>query len=203
MKKVIFNLSNKIILDLCGGTGAWSKPYRDAGYDVRLITLPDNDVRTYIPPDGVHGVLAAPPCTIFSLAGNKYRFQEKKDHTYIPKLIEGLQLVQDCLDIIKKAKPKWWVLENPVGTLSNFLGEPYMMFDPCDFGDPYTKRTALWGNFTAPFPENRVVPEFVTLKSGKKMSPVHAKTGGRSEKTKEIRSITPQGFAKAFFEANR
>lgn len=30
----------KIILDLCGGTGSWSKPYRDAGYDVRLITLP-------------------------------------------------------------------------------------------------------------------------------------------------------------------
>ena len=27
---------DKIILDLCGGTGAWSKPYKDAGYDVRL-----------------------------------------------------------------------------------------------------------------------------------------------------------------------
>ena len=31
---------DKIILDLCGGTGAWSKPYKDAGYDVKLITLP-------------------------------------------------------------------------------------------------------------------------------------------------------------------
>ena len=30
----------KIILDLCGGTGSWSKPYRAAGYDVRVITLP-------------------------------------------------------------------------------------------------------------------------------------------------------------------
>lgn len=28
---------NKIILDLCGGTGAWSKPYSDAGYDVRVL----------------------------------------------------------------------------------------------------------------------------------------------------------------------
>lgn len=28
--------SDKIILDLCGGTGSWSKPYRDAGYDVRV-----------------------------------------------------------------------------------------------------------------------------------------------------------------------
>ena len=38
------NNSHKIILDLCGGTGAWSKPYANAGYDVRVITLPDYDV---------------------------------------------------------------------------------------------------------------------------------------------------------------
>ncbi len=29
----------KIILDLCGGTGSWAKPYKDAGYDVMTITL--------------------------------------------------------------------------------------------------------------------------------------------------------------------
>ena len=63
------NNKNKIILDLCGGTGAWSKPYQDAGYDVRIITLPDYDVRLYIPPiDDVYGILAAPPCTEFSFA---------------------------------------------------------------------------------------------------------------------------------------
>ena len=33
-----------IVLDLCGGTGSWSKPYKDAGYDVRVITLPGYDV---------------------------------------------------------------------------------------------------------------------------------------------------------------
>ena len=43
--------SEKIILDLCGGTGAWSRPYKEAGYNVRLVTLPDNDVRTYEPPE--------------------------------------------------------------------------------------------------------------------------------------------------------
>ena len=41
----------KIVLDLCGGTGSWSKPYKEAGYDIRLITLPKQDVRDYIPPD--------------------------------------------------------------------------------------------------------------------------------------------------------
>ena len=25
------------ILDLCGGSGAWSQPYRDAGYDVEIV----------------------------------------------------------------------------------------------------------------------------------------------------------------------
>lgn len=43
---------DKIILDLCGGTGSWSKPYKEAGYDVRVITLPDNDLFTYDPPGG-------------------------------------------------------------------------------------------------------------------------------------------------------
>ena len=32
-----------IILDLCGGTGAWSNPYRDR-YCVINITLPDYDI---------------------------------------------------------------------------------------------------------------------------------------------------------------
>ena len=27
----------KIILDLCGGTGSWSNPYKEKGYDVSQI----------------------------------------------------------------------------------------------------------------------------------------------------------------------
>ena len=49
----------KIILDLCGGTGSWTKHYSEKDYDVRIITLPDNDVRTYKPPKNVYGILAA------------------------------------------------------------------------------------------------------------------------------------------------
>jgi len=199
---------NKIILDLCGGTGAWSKPYAEAGYDVRNITLPDYDVRTYEPPDNVYGILAAPPCTIFSLAGNKYRYQEKQDLAYLDKLIPALILVNACLNIVKKSKPKFWCLENPAGTLTIFLGKPMMYFNPCDYGDPYTKKTALWGNFIPPLPliigaDKSVTPEFVTLNSGKRMSPMHYKAFKLPpEKRAEIRSITPTGFAKAFFEAN-
>ncbi len=31
----------KIILDLCGGTGSWAKPYKENEYDVKTITSPD------------------------------------------------------------------------------------------------------------------------------------------------------------------
>ena len=37
----------KVILDLCGGTGAWSRPYAEAGYDVKNITLPEYDITQY------------------------------------------------------------------------------------------------------------------------------------------------------------
>ena len=70
---------DKIILDLCGGTGAWSKPYKDAGYDVRVITLPEGDVKGYysllkcgqLCLGNIYGILAAPPCGQFSFAKTK------------------------------------------------------------------------------------------------------------------------------------
>ncbi len=86
------NGDEKIILDLCGGTGAWSKPYADAGYDVRVITLPEQDVRNYIPPGKVHGILAAPPCTMFSIA--RTRTKAKRD------LKDAMITVRACLKII-------------------------------------------------------------------------------------------------------
>ena len=70
-----------------------------------------------------------------------------------------------------------------------------MTFNPCDYGDAYKKRTLLWGNFNTNLKKNPVEPVIP--------SPLHQKLGGKSAKTKELRSITPPGFARAFFEANR
>lgn len=113
----------KIVLDLCGGTGSWSRPYRDAGYDVRLITLPDGDVRTYMPPENVYGILAAPPCTEFSLAKGG-----------LPRDFDtGMETVAACLQIIwqcrKQDKLAFWALENPRGLLRQFLGRPHFTFE--------------------------------------------------------------------------
>lgn len=185
-------MKGKIILDLCGGTGAWSKPYEDAGYDVRLITLPKQDVRLYVPPNDVYGILAAPPCTHLAGSGARW-WKEKGDKT----LIEALSIVDACIRIIHTTYPWFWALENPVGRLTRYLDEPKMYFDPYDYGDPYTKRTVLWGDFK--IPEKNPVKPVQVCKQGSWVQ----KLGGKSERTKLLRSTTPAGFAKAFFEANR
>lgn len=181
-----------MILDLCGGSGAWSRPYADAGYDVVLVTFPRHDVRKYVPPRGVHGILAAPPCQHFAGSGAQYWKAKDADG----RTLEALEIVTACLGIIAKARPTWWALENPVGRLRRWIGAPTMYFHPCDYGDPYTKKTCLWGRFHEPR-KTPVAPERVCSQGSWVQ-----KLGGKSERTKRLRSITPPGFARAFFEAN-
>ena len=187
----------KLILDLCGGTGAWNKPYKDAGYDVRLITLPENDVRDYIPPDKVHGILAAPPCTEFSYAKH---FHGKGNYTH--DFISGLEVVSACMRIILTSNPKWWVLENPKGYLVNWLGNPVLEFNPWQYGDNYQKKTCLWGNFSVPQPNIIEKPEGLIKFSMLKSKDIYPEHYGKLTR-QERRAITPPGFAKAFYEANK
>ena len=59
-----YKLESEKILDLCGGTGAWSRLYKESGYEVINVDILNGlDVRTYNPPPNVYGVLAAPPCS--------------------------------------------------------------------------------------------------------------------------------------------
>ena len=195
----------KIILDLCGGTGSWSKPYVEAGYDVRLITLPEYDVLNYDPPDNVYGILAAPPCEQFSFA---------RTNAKTPRdLIKGMVVVRACLDIIwkvqecqqdtgsKQTSLTFWALENPYhGLLKRFLGNPPFIFNPYDFGDPYKKKTGLWGYYNEPVkhPVTPVDTKFDMLKS----KDIHPEYFGILDR-KTRRAITPPGFANAFFKANQ
>ncbi len=185
--------ASRIILDLCAGSGAWSKPYRDAGYDVRLVTLPENDVRLYTPPANVHGILAAPPCTEFSIARNYHG----GGHDFIA----GLEIVSACMRIILTAKPVWWAIENPRGYLQRWLGKPAFTFDPWQFGDSYQKKTCLWGDFNLPMPAVKEKPQclvkFALLKT-REICPAQYGKLSRQER----RAITPPGFARAFFLAN-
>jgi hypothetical protein len=189
---------DKVILDLCGGTASWSKPYKDAGYDVRLVTLPEIDVRTYIPPKNVYGVLAAPPCTEFSKA--KF-FHGKGNYTH--DFVKGLETVSACMRIILTCNPEFWVLENPSsGFLKRWLYEPVYKFEPWEFGDDYQKTTALWGNFNKPIKSVEIKPKGIIKFSLLKSKDIVPEYYGIY--TRKIRrSMTPQGFAKAFYEANK
>ena len=174
---------DRVILDLCGGTGAWSEPYREAGYDVHLVDLP-NDVRL-LKFDGrlkVHGILCAPPCTVFSYARNRYL---PKDH----ELIDALSVVDACLRMIEIYKPKWWALENPRNKLRRYLYKPRLTFKQWEYGDAAEKPTCIWGEFNAPM-----------FRPAKRIRASTFRTNRQN--AEPLDAITPTGFARAFFEAN-
>lgn len=181
-------VAERVILDLCAGSGSWSRPYAEAGYRVRRVTLPADDVRTFRAPPKVWGVLAAPPCTEFSLAKNGHA----RD------LAAGLSVVDACLRLVMLSRPRWWALENPVGLLGRFLGRPLDVFEPYEFGDAWSKRTALWGSFCRPRRGPRVVP----LDGGGPICEVCFPDDPRSCSIADHRAVTPPGFARAFLEAN-
>jgi len=217
----------KIILDLCGGTGAWSKPYAEAGYDVRVITLPEYDVtkvefgmcgmqferqdkhyresQTVLYED-IYGILAAPPCTEFSLAKNGSR--RKRD------LTAGMVIVEACMKIIwncqLRGNIKFWALENPLGLLRRFLGRPKFSFKQWGFGDAGVKPTDVWGYFDEPKKTVHTMPDGITkrYKSGKVntlawAAPKYPEYKHLNLDRAALRAITPQGFAQAFYKANK
>lgn len=196
----------RTIIDLCGGTGAWSKPYEDAGYNVLKITHPDDDVLvwdSYKNLSDVYGILAAPTCTHFSLARTTAK---------TPRDLEGaFELVERCLSIIRYCRYnkglKFWALENPVGYLRQLLGKPPLTFNPCDYGANYTKKTDLWGYYNAPRKSKKVMtPDEVALCSVNNRSLPQLPEGyilpNGFKPQQARRSITDEYFAEAFFRAN-
>ena len=191
----------RLILSLCDYSGRWPSFYTPGdGYIVRRVDVKHGDdvrLAEFINAP-VHGILAAPPCTAF--AGSGAQYWPAKDAS--GETLDGLALVDACLRAVAIYRPAWWALENPVGRLRRWLGPPSLKFDPCDFAgwgdesDRYTKRTLLWGRFTAPEP--RPLPPIRSTSQGSWLMAL----GGKSERTKTLRSMTPLGFARAFREAN-
>lgn len=112
---------------------------------------------------------------------------------------EALAVVDACLRFVVAAQLAgslaWWALENPVGRLRHYLGPPQFSFQPNEYGDPYTKRTLLWGRFAAPL--RTLIEPPVAATEGSKMWRLPP-----SPERQALRSVTPAGFAQAFFEAN-
>jgi hypothetical protein len=204
----------KTILSLYDYTGHWSEPYRRSGYHVIQHDLKlGQDVFTDTLPAAIsdavegrklHGILAAIPCTDFAVSGARWWDGKEKKPAEHP----GLECFYSTVDmsigfaltvlfLVELFNPEWWVAENPVGRLHKLvpeMGKPKMYFQPSDFGHPYTKKTALYGNFNTNLIKNPVLPLFG--------SEMWSKYGGSTPRTKAMRSVTPKGFAEAFFRAN-
>lgn len=153
------------------------------------------DISYWYPPRGEFVFACAfPPCT--HLSGSGARWWKKK----------GLPILGPALDLFTRSKlilesldcP--YFIENPYNTLSTHYRKPDYKFNPCDYGgyldppsDAYTKIAHLWtgGGFVMP------TKKPVEPTEGSKMHKLSPSTD-RADK----RSITPEGFARAVFEAN-
>lgn len=207
---------NKTIISLFDYSGEWCRPYKEVGYNVIQldIKLGQDIFEDTIPAaivdnvngKKIYGLLAAVPCTDFAGSGARWwKIKENQPADYKGNCIAfdntidcSIGMVLAVLFLVELFNPEFWSLENPVGRIKKLvpeIGEPQLYFNPCDFGDPYTKKTVLYGKFNTNLKYNRVKPT-----EGSKIWRLY---GGKSERTKELRSITPPGFAKAFFEANR
>jgi hypothetical protein len=112
-----------------------------------------------------------------------------------------METVEACLKIIwdiqKWERLQFWALENPMGLLSRFLGNPPYQFEQWWFGNDRTKLTHLWGRFNKPKRTVYEKPIFLQRASHNGNAKWYANA------TPKQRAITPAGFARAFYKANQ
>ena len=154
------------------------------------------------------------PCTDMAVAGARH-FEKKalNDALFWAKAME---LVYIGLDLAEYFDIPYFI-ENPKTVLGTLLDrKPEIKIHPWMYG-AYLPEDHTHGLFPDIYPPKDAYPKETWLWIGnglqipakKPVTPVRSdypgwsKLGGKSERTKEIRSCTPEGFAKALFEANR
>ena len=155
-----------------------------------------------------------PPCTDLAICGNKSKADKLASNPNVE--IEATNHAINCAKLAERLGCPY-MIENPVSRLATLWRKPDHYFHPYEFGgylsdaeaihptwpdyiapkDAYSKKTCLWCSDSFVFPEKRPV-ECQSFGA----STQYRKLGGKSIKTKNIRSATPRGFAKAVFLAN-
>lgn len=82
--------------------------------------------------------------------------------------------------------------------VKNGIGVTKQESDFVQMTGAYKKQTGLWGEFNRSLEKRPIEPVRCALQGGPTQ-----KTGGKSAKAKQERSVTPIGFARAFYEANK
>jgi hypothetical protein len=158
--------------------------------------------------------MAFPVCTDMAVSGAAhFKRKAERDPDFQTKAV---RYAKHCADFFTSYDIPYFI-ENPVSVLATMWRKPDYYFHPYYYGgyipddeaehprwpeyiapyDAYPKKTCLWtgGNFNMP------PPCYANLPDGS-YSKQHLKLGGKSQRTKDIRSATPRGFAIAIYEAN-
>jgi len=149
-------------------------------------------------------IFAFPDCTYFAQSGSQHDRTEEE----INIALENAKLTERLGNLYGVP----WMVENPVGKLSTKWRKPNYYFDPYQYGgyldksegsfhpkmplcDGYTKKTCIWAGNGFIMPTKKPVEHCGFFWGWKYL-------GGKSAKTKQLRSLTPRGFARAVFMEN-
>ena len=162
--------------------------------------------------DDVSFVFGFPECTDLAVSGAAH-FAKKRDAN--PFFQEEAMTLVYLTKSLGESLNCPWGLENPISVISSMWRKPDFKFNPFEYGgylpeddahptypeyikprDAYPKKTCIWSG------NGFVMPDVKVVDCDEGYSEQHKKLGGKSLKTKNIRSATPRGFAKAVFEFN-
>jgi len=149
-------MSDYHVLDLFCGLGGFSSAFADSDrwavttVDIEARFDPDiqADVLEVRPGDlpGADLVLASPPCKCFSRAAAWADHFDSDGAPQTPEARESVTLVYHTLGLIEALSPRYWFLENPMGSkVKQYLGEATARVTYCQYGTTYQKPTYLWG----------------------------------------------------------
>jgi hypothetical protein len=144
-------------LDLFCGLGGFSEAFRDAEeWTVTTVDIEERfdpdicaDVYNLRPSDfnrEYDVVLASPPCTLFSTAGNHGEWDLDARQPAGDRAREHVALLHHTIGLIHALTPRYWYLENPRRSRARWsIGAPDEWVSYCQYGDDRKKDTGLWG----------------------------------------------------------
>lgn len=154
------------VLDLFSGLDGWGAAFRDRGHQVVSLDLDPRfgsdfqmDILNLNGLGKWDVVLASPPCETFSVmsigtywTGGRGAYQPTDDPKNGPIARRGLAIMNKTFELIDKAQPRYYVVENPRGVMRKVSPRPpTTTVWYCQYGVSYAKPTDLWTNLTGTF----------------------------------------------------
>lgn len=145
-------------------------------------------------------IIAHPPCTYLTLAGNKW-YKPEFTERFPNRLVQRQQAVDFFMEFVN-ADCERIAIENPVGIMSSVYRKPDQYIEPYQFGDAEKKKTGLWLKGLEKLVYTNIVePVIIHCKSGANEPRWHMETMKLPpEERSKARSKTFPGIAKAMAE---